>query len=258
MRMSKNRKIIYYNTYKDDVVKSKKQDYKIKENYKWIHKNIFYNIFSKVIFLIAKFISFIYCKVFLRVEIENKDILKKFKNTGYFIYGNHTQTLGDVFTPFIITKKRVYTLASQANLGIPFLGRFLSAGGALIIPKELSKTKEFIKAINEKIKENDAVVIYPEEHLWPYYTKIRQFENTSFKFPVLNNVPSFCMTTTYYKRKNKSKPGIKVYIDGPFFPNEKLGLRDREKELHDNIYNKMVERSKNSNYEYIKYEKVKN
>ena len=248
----KSKKVIYYNSYKDDVIKSSNQDYKIKDNYKWIHKNIFYNIFSKIVFGLGKIVSYIYCKFFLHIKIENKEILNSFKNTGYFIYGNHTQPIGDAFIPFRITKKRFYTIASQSNLGIPVLGKLLPAGGALIIPDKISQTKELSKAIKTKIKENCAIIIYPEGHVWPYYTKIRPFEKTSFKFPVINNVPSFCMTVTYYKRKNKM--GIKIYLDGPFFPSEKLNLKDKEKDLHDQIYNKMVERSKNSNYEFIKYE----
>ena len=40
----KNRKIYYYKTYADDLVKSRKQDYKLKDGYKWIHNNTFYNL----------------------------------------------------------------------------------------------------------------------------------------------------------------------------------------------------------------------
>ena len=251
-----NRKIIYYNTYNDDVIETKKQDYKIRDNYKWIHDNIFYKIFSKIVFLLGKVIGLIYCKFYLHVEIENKDILNDFKDTGYFIYGNHTQTIGDAFIPYIVTKKRFYTIASQSNLGIPILGKFLPAGGALIIPDKMSQSKEFFKAVKIRAKEKNAIIIYPEGHVWPYYTKIRPFENTSFKFPASSNMPSFCMTVTYYKRENKNKPGIKIYLDGPFFPDEKLKLNDRKNDLHDKIYNKMIERSENNNCEYIKYEKI--
>ena len=70
----KSKKVIYYNSYKDDVIKSSNQDYKIKDNYKWIHKNIFYNIFSKIVFGLGKIVSYIYCKLFLHIKIENKEI----------------------------------------------------------------------------------------------------------------------------------------------------------------------------------------
>ena len=40
------KKIYYYSTYEDDIIKSSNQDYKLKDNYKWIHTNIFYKILS--------------------------------------------------------------------------------------------------------------------------------------------------------------------------------------------------------------------
>ena len=66
------------------------------------------------------------------------------------------------------------------------------------------------------------------------------------------------MTNTYQAHgKNKEKIKIVTYIDGPFYPNNELSKKEAQKELRDKIYNKMVERSKNSNVEYIKYVKKK-
>ena len=39
----------YYKSFEDDFVKSMDQDYKLKENYKWIHTNPIYRFFSWVI-----------------------------------------------------------------------------------------------------------------------------------------------------------------------------------------------------------------
>ena len=91
--------------------------------------------------------------------------------------------------------------------------------------------------------------------MWEYYTKIRPFTSTSFKFPVNCNVPSFCMTTTYYKRKFGKKPGIVVYIDGPFISDNNLTKKENEEKICKEIYECMQNRSKNSTYEYIKYER---
>lgn len=127
---------------------------------------------------------------------------------------------------------------------------------ALIIPEKISQMKDFMKAVEYRIKQGRGVVIYPEGHVWPYYTKIRPFPDSAFRFPIKNKVPAFCMTVTYYKRKNKLKPGIKIYVDGPFFPDVTLSAKEQEKDLNKKIYNKMVQRSKNSNYEYIEYKKI--
>ena len=165
--------------------------------------------------------------------------------------------MGDVFIPSTHTSpRRIHVVISPANLGIPIIGGVLPMIGALPIPDKLSKMKLLREAISKRIKQKRCVVIYPEAHVWPYYTKIRPFSETPFKFPIEENVPSFCMTTTYQKRKHGKKPKITVYFDGPFFPDDTLPKKERVKKLHDDIYNCMNERSKESNYEYFGYKRV--
>lgn len=258
MKTKENRKIYYYKNLDEDIIESKKQDYKLKENYKWINNNIIYKICASILYIIAYVISFFYYKLFLHVKIENRKILNKYKKQGYFLYGNHTQPIGDVIIPAHVCKnKRIYTVVSPANLGVVGIGRFLPMLGALPIPTNIKDTKKMLEAIEQRIKQKKCVVIYPEAHVWPYYTKIRKFSASSFKFPVHCEVPSFSMTTTYKKRKFGKKPKIIVYVDGPFIPDEKLGKKEREEKLCDEIYNCMQERSKNSTYEYIEYKREK-
>lgn len=250
----KKDKIYYYKSYDDDLVKSKNQDYKLKENYKWIKDNISYKICSKIVYFIAYIFGLFYCKFILHVKVKNRKILKKYKKQGYFLYGNHTQALGDVFIPaHVCNDKRIYVVVSAANLGVAGIGPLLPLLGALPIPDSIKNTKKLWDAIEKRIEQKKCVVIYPEAHVWPYYTKIRPFPSTAFKFPVKCNAPSFCMTTTYYKRKFGKKPGITVYIDGPFIQDEKLTKKENEEKICKEIYKCMLNRSKNSTYEYIKY-----
>ena len=46
-----------------------------------------------------------------------------------------------------------------------------------------------------------------------------------------------------------------VYFDGPFYPQEGKTAKEKAASLRDQIYNTMQERSQNSTYEYVKYEK---
>ena len=117
--------------------------------------------------------------------------------------------------------------------------------------------KIFNETITTRIKQNKCVVIYPEAHVWPYYTKIRPFNEKPFKYPVNLNAPVFSMTTTYQKRKKGNKPKVIVYIDGPFEPDIKLQKNERIRKLHDEVYDCIQERSNLSNYEYIEYKNLK-
>lgn len=252
------KKIYYYKSYEDDVITNKNQEYKIKSNYKWIHNNIIYEICSNILYGFAYIVSLFYCKFVLHVKIENRKVLKKYNKQGYFVYGNHTQPIGDVFIPaHVCIPKRTYVVVSQANLGINGIGQVLPMLGALPTSNSINDTKKLWKAIEKRIAQKNCVVIYPEAHVWPYYTEIRPFKTTSFKFPITCNVPSFVITTTYYKRRYGKKPGIKVYVDGPFMPDNNINKKDREKKLSEDVYMCMKNRSKNSTYEYVEYKREK-
>ncbi len=248
------KKINYYESFEDDFVQSEDQNYKLPDDYRWIHSNIFYKICSRLIYEVAYFISLIYCRFFLHIRIKNRKILKKYKNQGYFIYGNHTQPIGDVFTPAHCCKeKRTYVIASSSNLKVKVIGGILPILGILPIPDSANKMKDFIKAVKKRVDEKKAVVIYPEAHVWPYYTKIRPFPIISFKFPVENNAVSFSITTTYQKRKFGKRPRITVYVDGPFKLDENLNKKENQKKLAEEIFKCMENRSKESTYDYIEY-----
>lgn len=251
-------RIYYYKSFQDDVVEAKKQDYKLKDNYKWIKNSFFYNIFASVVYCIVKIFGMVYCKFYLHIKFENKKILKKYKKQGYFLYGNHTQPIGDVVIPAILNgRKRIYTIASTSNLGIPFIGKLLPMLGILPIPNSIGKMKFLVKAVNKRIEEKKCIVIYPEAHVWPYYTKIRPFVSNAFKYQIDTNSISFCFTTTYQKKRFGKKPKITIYIDGPFIPDKQLDKKQRQEKLMEQVINTMQDKSQNSTYEFIKYKEKK-
>ena len=250
---------IYYKTYKDDFVKSKNQYYEVPEGYIWNHTNLFYCFAEWLSYKIATVFDFFYCKFCLKIKVENQKVLKDYKNSGFFLFGNHTQPVGDAFIPtYVCRGKKVYVLVSPANLGIPVVGKILPLLGALPIPKTRDGLEQFKKAVEIKAKGRKCIVIYPEAHVWKYYTKIRPFSSNSFRFPIENNLPSFCITTTYQKAKKSEKPEITVYVDGPFWGKKDGTEREKRQALRDEVYECMVNRSKNSTYENIHYEEEKN
>ena len=168
------------------------------------------------------------------------------------MYGNHTQPIGDVFDPALICfPKRIYTVVGAANMDLPFIGRILPFLGALPIPDTLSGMKKFQNAIEYRVVSGHPVIIYPEAHVWSYYTGIRKFGPTSFKYPVNLDVPVFCMTATYKKRKFFKKPKINIYIDGPFAAEG--SKKERAEKLCADVYECMTRRSLESDCKYINY-----
>jgi len=262
--MKKEKKqVVYY--YEDELndefsgvdVKPKKVD----DKYRYIRRNPFFYILRFILYrLIAIPVSYIFLRIKFGLKIKNKKALKEAKKTGAYIYANHTQMMADPFIPTMVTYPRgIYVVVNSANMSLKGLGWALPYLGALPLPDNMSGMKNFLGALEWHSKKNHNIMIYPEAHIWPYYTGIRPFKSTSFKYPIKYGKPVYCFTNVYVKRGRKgNKVGMTTYVDGPFYPNTELAGREQEQELRDRVYAKMLERSKLNEIEVIKYERKKN
>ncbi len=253
----KEKRIIYYkDELNDEFSEAKITPRIIDENYVYEHKNPLWKFASLALQNVVSMpIKILYSKLKFRQKYIGKEKIKKYKNTGYFIYANHTQNFADVFIPSLpIYPKRNFFIVNPENVSMKFLGNIVQMLGAIPIPSNRKAMMNFLDSINKKIEKNYAITIYPEAHIWPYYTKIRPFKNVSFKYPVQLQKPTFCMTNTYQERKN-GKVKITTYIDGPFFSDIKNPVKEQQQELRDKVYEQMVQRSQNSTYEHIIYKK---
>ena len=200
----------------DDIVAKK-----IDGNYRYIRKGILSRIGHIFWYrILATPLAFCYLKIYFHHKIVNKKVLKEAKGKPYL------------------------------------LGRITPSLGALPLPDDIDATKNFMRAIEQKVKEDKCIMIYPEAHIWPYYTDIRPFRNMSFRYPVKSKAMAFCLTNTYQKRRFSKRPKLVTYIDGPFYADADKNDREKKQQLRDMIYAKMKERSKNSNVKMIKYVKV--
>ena len=250
----KKKRIIYYENFDQDFAESKNQEYRLPENYNWIgsKKRRAAGITLYPLILLT---GLIYMKFVARIRIKNRKVLKKARG-GYFLYSNHTLEFGDVINSFIITwPKRPKIICITANLGIAVLGSWLPAAGALPLPEDIKGMKKLTHAIKYHITKGKPVIIYPEGHMWPYYTKIRPFAEASFHYAISNQAPSFTATTTFSKPKLRKRPKTTIYIDGPFTPDESKNRKDQQKELAKTVKTAMEKRSRLSTYKYIEYRK---
>ena len=252
-------KVLYYRDELNDelapaTIKSRviDENFKYKKSFLWNACSLFLqNVLSMPI-------KIGYLKIKFRHKFIGKEKLKKYKKEGYFVYVNHTQQFADTFIPSVADyPKRNFLIVNPVNISLKGTGTLVEMLGAIPIPSEIKAMKNFLEIIEEKIKKDNSITIYPEAHIWPYYTKIRPFKAVSFKYPVKLNAPAYCITNTYQSYgKNNKKIKMVSYVDGPFYPNEALPIKERQQDLRDRVYNKMVERSKNSNVEHIKYVKL--
>lgn len=197
-------------------------------------------------------------KLFLRCKfhhkIVNRDCIKEHEKDGYFLYGNHTNAIADALIPTMVSgKKDAYVVVHPNNVSMPILGRITPYLGALPLPDDMEATKNFMRVLKKRAKENQCIMIYPEAHIWPYYTKIRPFVDTSFRYPVQEKKAVYCFTNTYQKWKKSKTPQIVTYVDGPFYADENRSVKEQKKMLRDQVYACMVKRSEMNNVEIIRY-----
>lgn len=253
--MGKTAKTVQVRSWTEDVIESQNQNCTLPASYRWIREEWYFRLWAWISYRLVRGFGRLYCRWFLHLKFRNLECLHSFEKGGIFLYGNHTQPVGDVVIPALAVKpRRIYSIGSPANLGIPVIGKLLPAVGILPTPSDFHQTKEFYTAVQQRAQEGNCVVTFPEAHVWPFYTGIRPFPDSSFRFPVECGCPAFAMTTTYQKRRFGKKPGITVYLDGPFFPEPGLSPKEARKNLRDKIREAMITRSALSNVQYIRYE----
>lgn len=236
------------------MVASSDQLFNLPSTYEWIPEGAVARFLSSALYSIAYPIGRIFLWSHLRWKLNRKEQLHPSGEKGIILYCNHTQPIGDVLLPaYVARPRRIYTLASPSNLGIPIIGKVLKHLGALPIPADRHAFRKFKEAIKIRLAQNSCIVIYPEEHVWPYCTFIRPFNEAAFSFAVDSNVPVYAMTTTYARRRFGKKPQAISYLDGPFFVKEGIARPQARKLLRNQIYECMQERAKSNTYEYCHY-----
>lgn len=250
------RKVIYYtDELNDEFSIAQITPRHIDENYVYIHDSLFKRFTHFFWYrIIATPIAFLYVKLTFHQKIVGRKAFRACRKRGYFLYGNHTQIIGDAFIPSLLNfPKHDYVIVHPNNVSMPWLGKVTPSLGALPIPDEKAAYRNFNAAIETHIQRKHGVVIYPEAHIWPYYTRIRPFVDTSFTYPSKLSAPVYCFTNTYHLRKPGKEPKIITYIDGPFYPDPALPLKERRKNLRNQVYTAMCERAKASDYEPVRY-----
>lgn len=256
----KQSKIIYYkDELNDDFAGTDIKASEVKADFPFVNKNIIWRVCEAIVYRgIATPVLWLFAKVGYGFKIKNRNAVKKLRKTGFFLYGNHTQGVMDAFTPTLcVFPHKAHIVTSPDAVSIKGIRQLVLMLGGIPLPTELKGYKPFKKALKTRIEQNRTVTIYPEAHIWPYYTGIRPFKDTSFSYPVSMNKPCVAFATTYRKRRifKNAHPCITVTLSEPFYPDRTLSEKEARKKLRDEVYDFMCSVAASDNYEYIHYEK---
>ena len=256
--MRAERVYAYSDPLNDDFAGTNITTCRVGKEFRFVRSSLLWRAVSFVVYYVIAFpIVWLVARLYLGLRFENKKVLRQLRGKGFFLYGNHTQIL-DAFLPAIAAfPRRAYIVAGPDVVSIPGIKHLVMMLGALPIPTEMSAMRGFLDAISLRYRQNACVAMFPEAHIWPYYTGIRPFPDTSFRYPV----KEVAMVVTYRKRKGLfrflKRPGIKVSFSEIMMPDNSLTPRKAQAELRNQAFAFMdtVARSKDQ-IRYIRYEYI--
>lgn len=230
----------------------------VDDSYKYIRKNKINNFFSGMLYYLVAVPVLGLGSFLLGVRVKNRKNLKPFKKKPIFIYANHTAYIDAfIIQSFVTPYKRTNILGYSDASTIPVAKHICRACGYLPVSTTISGAKNLQNAIKHYTSINQNILIYPEAHIWPKYTKIRPFVKTSFHYPAKLNIPIIPIVTVYRKSKITKHAKMTLVIGEPIYPKEELNDIQNKQYLRDECYNQMVKISSSyDQYEYHRYEKV--
>ncbi len=196
-----SRKTVYYHDpLHDDFAPTNGRIHpkQINADFPYEHKGPLWNALAFIVYrLIMTPFLFLYCKLVFGLRIENRRAMRGLPG-GCFLYGNHTNTLADAFIPTLLAFPRRASIVTAADtVSIPGLRNIVQMLGAIPLADTIDGTRQFLAALHRRLERRQAIMIYPEAHIWPYYNGIRPFPDTAFAYPVREQVPAVGAVVVY-------------------------------------------------------------
>lgn len=255
------RKIFYYeNEHTDDFGGTVKHLKPLPAKYVYARKDPFSRLLSFFLYrVIARPAVWAYMKIRFRHRFVGKKALAAHKG-GVFVYQNHVLLAGDAFLPHLLgARRRGFVLTGQETSSLTALLPLLRTLGNIPLGQSTAQSVAMLKCMRQRMGEGASITVYPEAHVWLYYTGIRPFGAESFYYAVMLKAPVFCATTCFQKRRFFKTPRAVTFIDGPFYPQEGLTRAQSARTLRDKCYETMCARaaahSDYTAYEYRKKER---
>lgn len=185
-------------------------------------------------------------------------------STGAIFTCNHFNPF-DVFaveTIFFSTtqkRKKLFKVIREGNYtNFPgFYGYLFRNSNTLPLSSNAKTMKEFVKAVDKILKDEDYILIYPEKSLWWNYKKPKVLKNGAYKMAAKNNVP---IVPIFITMKNSDIIGgdgfpineYHIHIGEPIYPDNSLNIKENTimmkkrnylywKNVYEQFYNKPLE-----------------
>lgn len=255
------KKTVYYSdSVNDDFAENSIKAKPVPADFPYAVKNPFWRISEFILYrAIATPVVWLIGKAGYGLKIKNRKAIKGLRG-GFYLYGNHTQNMMDAYTPsLIVFPKHAHIVVGPEAVSVPVLRRAVQLLGGIPLPGTAKGYRPFLEALGYRTKQGRVITVYPEAHIWPWFTGIRPFPDSSFAYPVRDGLPVVAFTTTFRKRKvfKNLWPKLTVTVSEPFYPDKTLSPREAKKKLRDCVFAFMCETADApDNYAYYEYIKT--
>lgn len=132
-------------------------------------------------------------------------------------------------------RRRIYKVIQEANYGMSgVFGVFMRNNYTLPLSRSLKEMRRFLTACDQILKKGELILIYPEQQLWPDYSKPRPTRPGAFQIACRSNVPvipCFTQVVNFKDDKGEDKQQYITHVLDPLYPNMELNRREREQDL---------------------------
>lgn len=196
-------------------------------------------------------------------QIEGMENIKDIK-TGAIITSNHFNPLDNTILQSLARKqgkKKLYIVGQASNLAMNgIIGFMMNHSNIIPISKRVGyMKKDFPRIIKNTLKQNNYILIYPEEEMWFNYRKPRTLKPGAYYYAAKNNVPIIsCFVEIIDKEEADNSEFYKVkyvlHILQPIYPDKNKTAKENSIEMMEKDYNQKkeaYEKSYNKKLDYI-------
>ena len=217
--------------------------------------NRFYGIRKhKVIYFLESRFAYLFVDILGKrlndsIDIKGLDNIKDI-SSGAIVTSNHFNPLDNLAIRKMIKKrykKNVYIVSQETNLAMPgFLGYLMNSLNIIPLCKGPNYIINTFKPELEKVlKNNNYVLIYPEEEMWFNYRKPRPCKRGAYQFAAEANVPiisCFVEIQDLGKEDNDEFNEVKyvVHVLKPIYPDASKSARENSKIMAEIDYKQKI------------------
>ncbi len=254
------KRVIYYSDAANEDYAGTNIDTKaVDERFSFLPKSIFFRVIGwMAYYLLAIPLVHFYCYCVCGFRVKNKKAVKALRNTGYFLYANHSHFTDAFLSPIVAFPKRAYVIVNPDAVSIPGIRVLVQMLGGIPIPQSLKAMPLFLTAIGARAKEDCCVGIFPEAHMWNYCTFLRPMHGASFRYPAAMELPSVAVAVTYQRRRIPflKTPRRTVFVSDPIYPDPSLSKKEAQTKIEREVEAFLKEKLETySDYAYYEYRK---